>query len=463
MASEAIVGDYTLLPSMAGGMIGSDGMMTIDNYGKVQLNKDQMVDQSTSYFIASCTKSMTAAMIMKVCHLHGIANPMKTITMGSVLPFVSDAYKDVTLEHLLCMVSGIVADKTLGGLHDFWHLFIDNTSDLRKQRRLLTQKICGKNAPPPAFVPGSSYFYSNCAYVVAAHVIEVKFNMNYEDMMQTYLFQPLRMKAHFKHTSSSAIGHSLVGRRYSSMWYTWWYKKILLPGRTLPKPSKEVMDGTTAYIVPPALQYPPPILGPAGLVCIDIASWLRYLYVVMMHDTSFLPESLWHILLNTGYPIKNWNPPLDILDSPSTSNYSFGWIYNTAPGMSDQGLLMYTGSLPGAFTSDIMLKQYSFALVAVTNSSRASIKSAGTVSTLPLNQLELALCPPEATFVKYLLTLMIQSAAKHPAPNAWSSKRQLLTDKNRKSPPQSGLFLLFLVVMGIFLYSRRKRNFFNLL
>ena len=47
-------------------------------------------------------------MIMKVCHKHRIGNPMRSITIGSVIPSVQSAYKNVTLRQLLCMSSGII-------------------------------------------------------------------------------------------------------------------------------------------------------------------------------------------------------------------------------------------------------------------------------------------------------------------------------------------------------------------
>ena len=421
MLAKAIVEEYTLLPSITGGIVRKDGTTTISNYGKIAENEDRMVSDQTHYTLASCTKSMTAAMIMKVCHTHGIRNPMKTITMGSVLPFVQPAYQNVTLDQLLCMVSGIVADKVLVQKRDFWRLFINNPADLRSQRRLLAEKVCGKDAPKPGFAPGTAYFYSNFAYVIAAHMIEVKFSMSYEDLMETYLFGPLRMQAYFTPPPMSAVGHSVVLDKYQSTWYDWWYKQILSPQTQ--KPAKKKIDKTTAYIVPFSLQYPPAVLAPAALVSIDMPSWLRYLHAVMMHDETFLPKKLWNILLNTGYPEKKWNPPLDIFDPPPTMSYSYGWLYITTPAFRDQEILFYTGSLPGEFTSDIILKQGQFALATVTNSSRAIIENPDSISLLPLQQLELALCPPQESSVQNLLKTVISTALQHPEPNAWMPKK----------------------------------------
>ena len=73
-----------------------------------------------------------------------------------------------------------------------------------------------RDAPPPAFTPGTAYKYSNLGYVVAAHVIEMKFKSNYEDMMSKYLFGPLKMDAQVPNVpitsySGNAVGHSYNG------------------------------------------------------------------------------------------------------------------------------------------------------------------------------------------------------------------------------------------------------------
>ena len=59
-------------------------------------------------------------------------------------------------------------------------------------------------------------------------MIEVKFKMSYEDLMENYLFGPLRMKARFTPSLHSAVGHSVVEPQYSSTWYMWWYKTIFI-------------------------------------------------------------------------------------------------------------------------------------------------------------------------------------------------------------------------------------------
>ena len=161
--------------------------MKIHTYGVKALDKPQMVDDSTTYIIGSCSKAMTAAMIMKVCHEHSIHNPMRTITIGSVIPSVGDAFKNITLRQLLCMSSGLL-DPVDQGTPEFWEFFVKSTADLKTQRSQLTEKICGKNAPPLAFKPGTLWKYCNRGYIVAAHIIEIKFNSTYEDMMKKYLF-----------------------------------------------------------------------------------------------------------------------------------------------------------------------------------------------------------------------------------------------------------------------------------
>ena len=66
MYSKLIVNDYDLLPSLAGGLVTSNGERIVDNYGKLKLTEEEMVNEDTTYIIGSCSKSMLATAIMKI-------------------------------------------------------------------------------------------------------------------------------------------------------------------------------------------------------------------------------------------------------------------------------------------------------------------------------------------------------------------------------------------------------------
>lgn len=457
--ADNILDKFTLLPSIAGLMINSDKDLKIVSSGVKALNKPNKVDNTTTYIIGSCSKSMTAAMIMKACIVKGIANPMKTITIGSVIPSVQHAYKDVTLKQLLCMSSGIVDIAPPNGVvsFDFWKYFITSTDDLRTQRAQLTQKVCGVGVVGPAFPPGTAYYYSNLGYVIAAHIIEVKFNSTYEEMMKKYLLIPLHMKMKFAmvppvYSTADAVGHSIMGEGMSQYdaWLVWWnfYLKKAKPKLSL-APQVNV-NNAIGFIVDTELQYPPPVMYPAGLVRLDMESWARYLYAVMTHSKHFLPEWAWKTLLNTGVEEKQWAPGGKITDIGQ--KYSFGWLYTP----SNPGFLFYTGATK-TFTADIILKQHDVVLATVTNSGRSSN------DTLPLHLLEKALCPSKNIKVLSILNAIIDQRNKNPPMDPWVEKNtsiesfSTLTSSAPIDDAINSIPLLFIILLCILL----KRKVIN--
>jgi CubicO group peptidase (beta-lactamase class C family) len=400
--AKKIVDNYTLLPSLAGGIIKKNGNMRIHTYGVKALDKPQMVDDSTTYIIGSCSKAMTATMIMKVCHEHGIHNPMRTITIGSVIPTVGNAFKNITLKQLLCMSSGLLDPKDLG-TPEFWEFFVKSTDNLKTQRGQLTEMKCGKDAAPLAFKPGTLWKYCNVGYIVAAHIIEIKFNSTYEDMMQKYLFNRLNMKAELPSVipvlnASDAIGHSIMskGKEQYNMWLSW-SKEIHKWIPSLPAAPKIIKNNTVAYVVDTQLQYLPPVGGPPGMIRLDMSSWLRFLYAIVIKDPTFLPNILWKILLNTGVVKNEWFPSGK--NVKSNGKYSFGWEY--FPRIYPD-LLFYTG-YTGTFIADVIIQKGKLALATMSNNGR------GDGQTEPLNLLEYAMCPASNKHIKSLLKILINT------------------------------------------------------
>lgn len=420
--AKDIVNSYPLYPAIFGGSVDNNRNMKISVYGHKALNKPVMVDNDTSFVLGSCSKSMTAAMIIKVCYMKGIPNAMRTITLGSVIPTVMNEYKNVTLRQLLCMTSGIYDAHYVPDMN-FWGNFIHNYDDLRTQRALLTEKVCGKNAHKPAFPPGTAYSYSNFGYAIAAHIIETKFNSTYEDLMHQYLFRELGFTAelptaHATSADGEAIGHAVSGPQpstYINFWYNGTLKKL---DPSLQDPPSVSYKQMKAYVIDTPIQYPPPIGGPFGAIRINMTNWLRYLSAVMMHDPNFLPEKIWKTFLNSGSAAttKHWSPPPK--GSPpgtpgkitkSLARYSFGWSYIEG----EEEILMYTGYI-FTFTTDVFIYQGHAVVAAATNSGRSTA-----IPTLPLQLLEKNMCPPRATHLIKMIDDSIKQQQKNPGPDPW--------------------------------------------
>ena len=410
LLAKNIVNTYQLLPALFGGRVDNTGATTISAYGHKTWNSDAMADDDTSFVLGSCSKSLSAAMIIKVCFENGVG--VDTITIGSVIPTVKTEYKDVTLRQLLCMTSGIYDGCYIDDIN-FWTDFINNYDNLRDQRALLTDKICGKDALGPFFTPGTAYSYSNLGYAVAVHIIETKFNSTYENLMNEYLFKKLKFTAELpaNNIPSGSIGHALTPASYMNFWYSDTLKKI---DPVLQDPSSVSYQQMTAYIVDtPIMQYPPPIGGPFGAIRINMPNWLKYISAIMMHDPKFLPEDQWQMFLNSGSvaTTKAWSPPPT--GSPpgtpgkitkSSYRYSFGWGYREGR----EEILEYTGYIY-TFTTDLIIHQKNCALVTSTNSG-----SGKNVPILPLKILQNEMCPNNEKILKSIIQAGIKFAPAWP-------------------------------------------------
>ena len=112
MSAEKIINEFPGFPALAGGLIDNEtGKEYIQHYGKLDITKDTMVNKNTTFLIGSCTKSITAAAIMRTLYINSNSETnytMENVTIGKVLTIpINNAYKDVTLKQLLCMHGGI--------------------------------------------------------------------------------------------------------------------------------------------------------------------------------------------------------------------------------------------------------------------------------------------------------------------------------------------------------------------
>jgi len=402
---------YTLLPALAGGLVEKDGNTHLNISGRKRLDSNQKVNKDTSFILASCTKSLVAAMIMKICEVHGLSIQL---TIGSVITNLHPKFQMVTLEHLLCMVSGIVDEPPPYGVMDenFISNFVNSQDDMFTQRAHLTHIVCGVNSPGPAFKPGTAFFYSNLGYIIAAHVIEVKLKSRYEILMQEYLFKPLDMQVH---DYDKATGHSVYGQKKYCQWYESLYKNIHTKNdKNFPLPPFRKIDKTQGFIIDE--KYPaqlPPVYSPAGLLSLNLPSWLRYLHAVTV-QSLFLSKKSWNILQNTGYKQQTWswnppNPPVIDRTSPKAlyQKYSFGWVYNIE---TFKDFLFYTGNSL-TFMTDIILKKNKFAIATAMNAVRGQDRT-------PLIDLEKLLNPGDVQVEKYI-NLFFKNKKLYPPNDPW--------------------------------------------
>jgi CubicO group peptidase (beta-lactamase class C family) len=224
------------------------------------------VREGDLWHVGSITKSMTSTLIARLVD-QGALQWDDTVggVLGTVAPQMRDAYRGVTLRHLLSHRAGLPANL---GPEDRLK-FSRETGDARAERRdYVRQGLALEPAGPPA----TTFLYSNIGYVVAGALLETRLGESWESLIAAHLFGPLGL---------STAGFGAPGR----------------PG-AVDQPAGHALagDGTRrSYPVGPGITDNPAVLGPAGRVHMSLQDLLRYLAAHRDQADLLRPES-WTML-----------------------------------------------------------------------------------------------------------------------------------------------------------------------
>lgn len=168
--------DYWRVPGAAIAVIKDGKLYDSRGFGYRNIEQDLKVDSDTQFGIASCSKSMTSALIAILVD-KGILNYDEPVTKyAPKLVMSDDAAKNMTLRDMLLHKTGF-------GTHDaLW------PGDLKRDELAERMRY---------IMPCSSYrgdaIYSNVIYALAGYVAECATGKCWEELMQEYIFDPLEM------------------------------------------------------------------------------------------------------------------------------------------------------------------------------------------------------------------------------------------------------------------------------
>lgn len=165
------------IPGAAVAVVKNGRVVRMKGYGVASLEFGVPVTTETVFEIGSVSKQMTAAGIMLLVQ-EGKVNLDERIS--KYLPDIPEAWKDVTVRHLLTHTSGI---KSYTGLDGF---------DL-SQRMSMADFIKKLSPYPLEFIPGEKNIYSNSGFNLLAYIIETQSGKRYFDFMRERIFVPLGM------------------------------------------------------------------------------------------------------------------------------------------------------------------------------------------------------------------------------------------------------------------------------
>jgi D-alanyl-D-alanine carboxypeptidase len=183
------------VPGLALAVVRNGEVVKLAGYGQADAELGVAATPQTVFQIQSVTKTMTAAAILLLVEEGKLS---LTDPVSRHLEGTPDAWKGVTLRHLLSHTSGI---------KDFIN---DPTASLRID--VTEQDVLAATAPRPLnFEPSARYEYSNTGYHLLAMVIRKVTGKSYGDFLAERFFGPLGMTHTRVLSLSDVIPHRASG------------------------------------------------------------------------------------------------------------------------------------------------------------------------------------------------------------------------------------------------------------
>jgi CubicO group peptidase (beta-lactamase class C family) len=256
-----------------------DGMIVATNaVGFRKHGGTAAVTVHDKFHIGSVTKSMTATVAAMLVEQGKIS---WTSTIKESFPdhvdHIHPGYLCVTLEQFLAHRGGApgIAPK------DLWSQAWNVGGSPAEQRLAFTQEILARK---PEAKPGIKHIYSNQGYAIAGVMLEKAAGIPWEELMQSMLFEPLRM-------NSAGFGPPATPGEVDQPW-----------GHTI----------ATASVPPGPRADNPPAIGPAGTVHCSLPDLARY---IMFHLSGAQGDSK---LLNAD--------SFEKLHASAGDDYALGWV-----------------------------------------------------------------------------------------------------------------------------------------
>lgn len=157
-------------------------------YGYANIENSVKTKFDSVFEIGSITKQFTATLVMKLVEEGKLKLDQPII---EYMPGIPDAWKTITLRHLLSHQSGLKNVNEVDGMSIF-----DNVD--------YGKFIKGLSAHPLEFEPGTKYAYRNTGYCFAGHIIAHVTGKPYWTYLHEAIFKPLKMN-HSQQRDPSAI------------------------------------------------------------------------------------------------------------------------------------------------------------------------------------------------------------------------------------------------------------------
>jgi D-alanyl-D-alanine carboxypeptidase len=276
-------------------------------YGLANVETGTRATPDTVYELASVTKPFTAVAVMMLVEEGKVGLEESVLTY---LPDLPEAWKPVTVRHLLNHTSGIRSYTSMPA-------FLANLRKDYTQAELI--RLVGEF--PLGFQPGERFVYNNTGYFLLGMLIEKVSGKSYEGFLKERIFQPLGMNATRLNSRRDVIPNRAAG-------YDW--SQSRLRNAEYVSPTQPFAAGALVSSVR------------------DMAKW----------DAALNGEKL----LKRSTLEQMWQPTL--LANGKTHNYGLGWAVYDYQG---QRVIGHGGGIPGFSTYVARFPQHKLTVTLLSN------------------------------------------------------------------------------------------------
>ena len=226
------------------------------------VNNDIKAELDDKWHLGSITKSFTALLIAILVEKNILKwdEPISK-TFGNYID-VPDAYKNITLLHLLSHRAGLQANLDIDKLLEYK----ENKSPIMSQRKDYVTNVFAQS---PAGEMGKTFLYSNSGFVIAGHIAEYKMGRSWETLVKEFIFRPLNItSADFGAPRGRDVQDEPMGHYFDDS----------VNKRVAVEPQDIISDN-------------PLVLGPAGTLNMNAQDMIKYLKARMGRNNILALQS----------------------------------------------------------------------------------------------------------------------------------------------------------------------------
>ncbi len=294
------------LPGLSVAVVTGGEIVKAKGYGSANLEVSARATPDSVYELASVTKQFTAAAIMMLLNEKQLTLDDK---VSRYVPEVPEAWKDVTIRHLLTHASGIPNHTEMAVIER------DVARDYTR-----AELIALIAREPVKFRPGEQWAYNDSGYVLLGMVVEKAGGVPYATYLSEHIFRPLGMTATRAYDPVDVVSNRASGY----VWHDGRFRR----GRPV-SPSQSLGAGNLMSTVT------------------DLARWNAALDGDKLLPRA-LREQMWTpARLNDGRAV-SFSLPIEDLKG---SSYGFGWLVGSLRG---HRIVAHGGSIASGFSTYVV-------------------------------------------------------------------------------------------------------------